>query len=171
MDRQGQVSRLRDEFSSLELPGQLSIESFCDVVAERRGKPMLLLPIPNPHKEDQPNGAWLETDALDLVFYADGTSPMHRDTIIGHELGHMWYGHPSDEINIDAFTEALPDLSTRTILRMMGRHSYSRDEERDAELFGHLLKEHVTSGRISPPPGAETWMTRLLAALQNPREP
>lgn len=165
---QDRVRRLRDEVSSLAR-SRLTIDAVCEVMAERRGKPMLLLPIPNPGTEDQPTGAWVETAAADFVLYAESASPLHRDRIIGHELGHIWHEHSSDDINIDAFANALPDLSPALILRMLQRHSsYSRHEEHDAELFSHILTDHI-SGPPAPASQAKTWTARLLTALQQPQ--
>jgi hypothetical protein len=163
------VATLRRELADLTLPDPFRIEDFCDVVSERRGKPMLLLPIPNPHEEGEPNGAWIETRDLDYVFYAEGTSPLHRNMIIGHELGHMWFEHPSDEINIEAFTEAFPLLASTAILRMMGRHAYTREQENDAELFGHVLLDQAGSRPDPPAPRPTLWTSRLWESLQQPR--
>ncbi|MER7759758.1 hypothetical protein [Streptomyces sp. NPDC097619] len=106
--------------NGLELPQPFELGAFCDLIAERRGRPLVLLPLEGPGSEDLPCGVWLGLDSADLVFY-DATAPeILRVHIVLHEIAHMLLGHVAPELD-------LPE------------HATQRELDTAAAHFGRLL--------------------------------
>jgi hypothetical protein len=138
--------RCEHALRGLELPRPFTIESLCGVVSERRGRPLRLIPKAT---NAGPCGLWVAFDDLDCVFYEPGTSELHRDHIITHELGHLLCEHEKGQIEDAGLLQALfPHLSPALVSQVMGRTTYSVREEQEAELFATLVLER--SGRPTP---------------------
>ncbi|MGW1765404.1 hypothetical protein ACWCQL_15200 [Streptomyces sp. NPDC002073] len=86
--------------NGLEIPQPFDLGAFCDLIAEQRGRPLVLLPLEGPGSEDLPCGVWLGLDTADLVFY-DATAPdILRVHIVLHEIAHMLLGHVAPELDL-----------------------------------------------------------------------
>jgi hypothetical protein len=84
--------------------------------------------------------------------------------IICHELGHLVGGHECIDIGDETMTEAVPPtriLSESTIARMLGRSHYDNPPEREAEIHGTLLKQHLAAHAATPAQAA-TWVSPAL---------
>jgi hypothetical protein len=78
------------------------------------------------------------------VFFENATSPLHREHIILHELGHLLRDHaPTEVIDDRALRLLLPTLDLDVIRRVMGRTSYSAVEEQEAEMIASLVLDRV----------------------------
>lgn len=132
--RQQCEARLRD----VDVPDPFDIRAFCSRLAERRGRPLHVLPLPEGAGTEDPCGMWLATEHDDWVFVEAGTSPMHREHIILHEVAHMICGH-ADEVPSGNVARLLPHLDAAMLTRVLGRTSYTTDEEREAELLASLI--------------------------------
>ncbi|WP_329376571.1 hypothetical protein OG625_03410 [Streptomyces sp. NBC_01351] len=62
----------------LRLPHRFSTRDLRDAVAEQRGRPIILRPLSTLGAMDAPCGIRLETPDADLLFYEEGTSPLHH---------------------------------------------------------------------------------------------
>src|SRR5437879_3028794 len=69
----------------LPIPTPFTITTFCQAIAAQRGRPLHLYALPEA-TPGGPCGVWIATDDGDHVFYEPGTSPLHRDHIILHEI-------------------------------------------------------------------------------------
>lgn len=139
MGRDSVQRRCEDALRGLELPRPFSIDKLCDLVSERRGRPLRLIPKAT---DAGPCGLWLAFDDVDCVFYEPGTSELHRDHIIAHELGHLLCEHEKAQIGDEGLLRALfPHLSPDLVSRVMGRTTYSAREEQEAELLATLILE------------------------------
>lgn len=80
------AARIRD----LPIQTPFDIQIFTAVLAERRGRPIALHPMP---LHGEPFGAWFAEPSVDVVFYEQRTTSLHQRHIILHELGHILCGH------------------------------------------------------------------------------
>ncbi len=141
MRRDSVKRRCEDALRGVDLPRPFSIDKLCDVVAERRGRPLRLIPKAT---DAGPCGLWVAFDDVDYVFYEPGTSDLHRDHIIAHELGHLLCEHEKAQIGEGGLLQALfPHLSPALVSRVMGRTTYSALEEQEAELLATLMLQRA----------------------------
>ena len=130
-------STLRD----LSLPSPFDVRAFSATVGARRGRPIHMLPKSTPVG---PCGVWLAMPTADYVFFENATSPLHREHIILHELGHLLRDHaPTEVIDDRALRQLLPTLEVDVVRRVMGRTSYSAVEEQEAEMIASLVLDRV----------------------------
>lgn len=124
--------------AELEVPEPFDIQKLCEVLGERRGRPIHLVPIKLP--AHTVCGMCVPTGDFDAIFFEQDTSPLHQQLIIGHELGHLLAGHRATEVlDADASRLLLPDLDPQLVQRSLGRSNYAAAEEREAEMIGSLL--------------------------------
>ena len=138
----------------IRIPNPFDLDAFCDEVASRRGRPLIRRPVPGLSAE-APCGLWIGTDQADHVFYDPGTSPLHAEHIVLHELAHILSGHAGADV---AFARLFPDLDPAPVRRVLGRVSYTTAQEREAEMMASLIR-----GRSARPPG--TTLGRVADAL------
>src|ERR687898_587370 len=130
-------STLRDVF----VPSPFDVRVFATTVSVRRGRPIHLLPKSAPVGLC---GVWLAMPSADYVFFENATSPLHREHIILHELGHLLRDHaPTEVIDDRALRLLLPTLDVDVVRRVMGRTSYSAVEEQEAEMIASLVLDRV----------------------------
>lgn len=131
--------------AQLEVPEPFDIQKLCDVLGERRGRPIHLVPISLP--AHTVCGMCVPTGDFDAIFFEQDTSPLHQQLIIGHELGHLLAGHQATEVlDEDASRLLLPDLDPQLVQRSLGRSNYAAAEEREAEMIGSLLLRRLRGG-------------------------
>ncbi|MFF5081646.1 hypothetical protein ACFY36_31745 [Actinoplanes sp. NPDC000266] len=143
-------SRLR----GVRVPDPFDLDTFCAEVAERRGRPLIRRPVPG-LSADAPCGLWIGTPEADHVFYDPGTSPLHAEHIVLHELAHILSGHSGAD---GSLARLFPDLDPATVGRVLGRAAYSDAQEREAEMMASLIR-----GRSPRPP--RTTLGRVAKAL------
>ncbi|WP_203784221.1 hypothetical protein [Paractinoplanes rishiriensis] len=131
----------------IRIPNPFDLDAFCGEVSRRRGRPLIRRPVPG-LSADAPCGLWIGTDRADHVFYDPGTSPLHAEHIVLHELAHILCGHAGHTGAGGALAQLFPDLDPETVRRVLGRVSYSSAQEREAELMASLIR-----GRSTRPPG------------------
>ncbi|MER5963208.1 hypothetical protein [Streptomyces sp. NPDC002057] len=143
--------RCRKIAERVRLPQPFSIPSFREHVAEQRGRPLHLHPLPLDASTAGACGLWLATATDDHIFYEQHTSALHQEHIVLHEFGHMLFEHdPRSEGPDDDDTlrrTFLPDLDPRMVGRILGRTNYSTRQEREAELLASMLR----TGADQPP--------------------
>ncbi|GIM95392.1 hypothetical protein [Paractinoplanes toevensis] len=135
--------RSEQRLRGIRVPAPFDLDAFCGEVAARRGRPLIRRPIPGLSAE-APCGMWIATDAADHVFYDPGTSPLHAEHIVLHELAHILSGHAGAD---GTLARLFPDLDPATVRRVLGRVSYTTAQEREAEMMASLIR-----GRSAPPP-------------------
>ena len=128
----------------IRVPRPFDLDAFCAEVAARRGRPLIRRPVPG-LSTDAPCGLWIATERADHVFYDPGTSTLHAEHIVLHELAHILCGHSGSD---GAFAQLFPDLDPATVRRVLGRASYTCEQEREAEMVASLIR-----GRSSSSPG------------------
>jgi hypothetical protein len=157
----------------LELPEPFDIRALVDAVGTRRGRPIHLIAMREPLAPVC--GVWLSTSDFDAIFYEAATSPLHREHIIAHELGHLLAEHEAPATMTDDVAQVLlPDLDPALVRRALNRSNYTTAEEREAEMFASLLslaasRRGRTASWVAPPQVADVF-ARLEGTLeQRPR--
>ncbi|MFD7261480.1 hypothetical protein [Streptomyces sp. NPDC059874] len=73
------------------------------------------------------------TASVDYVFYEAQTTPLHREHIVLHELGHILFGHHS----VEAEEADGNDGRAPTVL---GRTNYTTRQEQEAEMLASMIR-------------------------------
>lgn len=136
-----QVLRRLATTPSIEIVEQISMlrNRPCDVVTFN--------PAEHP---DAPCGAWLECRDRDVLVVSETAQGFYRDHVLAHELSHILLGHQADDALAQMLDAALPDISPNLIKRILGRHTYTDPQERDAEtLASRILAGTRGQGRSS----------------------
>jgi hypothetical protein len=129
---------LRRRIARIEIPRPFSVEALCARIADARGRPLRVLPLPGPARPGEPCGMWIATETADYVFHARGRSPLHQQNIILHEIGHMLCEHTGPDTAVAAL---LPQLDPTMVQRVLARSRYSTPQEEEAELAAALMLE------------------------------
>ncbi|PXX54911.1 hypothetical protein DFR70_12252 [Nocardia tenerifensis] len=136
------LRRCRRALADLPLPQPFSAEELCGLIAEWRGRKLVLHPLPGEIRaidEDAPCGLWVATDRADFIFYEDRTVHLHREHIIVHELAHMLLGHSMFELADPADPGAAAAI--------LGRAGYTSRQEQEAEMLASLIVSTATNPR------------------------
>ncbi|WP_431780862.1 hypothetical protein [Streptomyces chumphonensis] len=158
MPKTSRRARCEAVADALELPRPFDLDALCDRIAERRGRPLRLIALEGVPDGSTPCGVWVATGTADLIFYEPATSAFHKLQIVLHELSHMLLGHGSSDAERPAYVarlmaesdtapveDAEEDLDMDQLLHILGRTSYTDDEERDAELLATILSDRAVS--------------------------
>jgi hypothetical protein len=169
--------KYRRAMGSGELPRPFDEMALIARLAERRGRPIELIPVdalPN-----LPCGLLMVTDHADCIVYATDTSVLHQRHILLHEAAHLVCGHdaaePGPEKAADPGGAAtagsralLPHLPDTLVRRVLGRTVYTEPQEHEAELLASLICSRAA--REAPtPPLAEGQQRRLGSLFGVPR--
>jgi len=147
------LRRCATKIRGLDIPDPFDLDRFCEQLSTRRGRPIRLVPFTA--GTDGPCGLWISTDTVDIVYHEQATTPLHREHIVLHEIGHLVFAHttlvasPSgneQEMNAlldEELTQQLaPDLDPTVIRHMLGRTAYASIKEQEAETFATLVLQH-----------------------------
>jgi hypothetical protein len=151
--------RSEQRLRGIRVPAPFDLDAFCGEVAARRGRPLIRRPVAGLSAE-APCGLWIATDKADHVFYDPGTSPLHAEHIVLHELAHILSGHSGVDGSI---AKLFPDLDPATVRRVLGRVSYTTAQEREAEMMASLIR-----GRSSRAARHTTTLARFADAFGFP---
>jgi hypothetical protein len=135
--------RCERQLRAVPIPDPFDLDAFCAEVAGWRGRPLRRRPVPG-LSASAPCGVWIATDQADHVFYDPGTSPLHAEHIVLHELAHIISGHGGRD---EALVRLFPDLPPAAVVRMLGRVGYSDRQEREAEMMASLIRANTTPVR------------------------
>ncbi|SFQ54098.1 hypothetical protein SAMN05421810_10936 [Amycolatopsis arida] len=145
--------RCQSVIDELSLPEFESVEALCRHLAQRRGRPLRLHPLPTSGTPAGVCGAWVATSTADYIFVERQTVRLHQEHITLHEIGHMLFDHrPLDPIDTDGMAVLLRDLRPERVQRVLARTSYSTRQEREAEMFASLVR--ASGGNPADPPPA-----------------
>lgn len=151
---EGLRRRSEKRLRGIRIPNPFDLDAFCAEVSHRRGRPLFRRPVPG-LSAGAPCGLWIGTARADHVFYDPGTSPLHAEHIVLHELAHILSGHSGAAGDLG---NLFPDLDPATVTRVLGRVSYTTEQEREAEMMASLIR-----GRSGRQPG--TTLGRAAEAL------
>ncbi|MFF3209826.1 hypothetical protein ACFYYB_04100 [Streptomyces sp. NPDC002886] len=147
----------------LDLTDPFSLDGLCERIAEQRGRPIRLHPLPKEAAESGVCGLWVGTADVDYVFYEAQTTPLHREHIVLHELGHILFGHHSLDAPVeDPRGAGGPDGAVPTVL---GRTNYTTRQEREAEMLASMIR--IRTGSRGPHLGHGAAGRDTLARLES----
>jgi hypothetical protein len=144
--------RCERRLHGLRIPEPFDLDTFCLEVESRRGRRLLRRPVPG-LSSGAPCGIWVGTAEADHVFYDPGTSPLHAEHIVLHELAHILSGHTLGQDG--SLARLFPDLDPATVTRVLGRVAYTTAQEREAEMMASLIRgrsarpSRTTLGRVA----------------------
>lgn len=122
---------------TLELPAPFDLRALCDAVEMKRRRPIVLLPVSGMAKA---YGLWIAYPDVDVIFYTEDTSPLHRLHIIVHELSHLICDHQPVSMDDQDYLQLLcPDLFPNVFRRLLPRATYGASEDREAEVLASLI--------------------------------
>lgn len=147
--------------STLPLPEPFDVSTFLANLARQRGRQIELIAAAVPF------GMLVTTSDTDYIVYPNNTTRLHAQHIALHEVGHLLLNHPTSTVDRRAVAEALlPDLSPKLVRRILGRTTYSDNQEYEAESFASVLG-HLTTRTSTSSLTAESYARchRLLEPL------
>ncbi|MGW6871713.1 hypothetical protein ACWGHA_05185 [Streptomyces xanthophaeus] len=139
----------------LDLTQPFSLDGLCRHIAEQRGRPIRLHPLPKEAAESGVCGLWVGTASVDYVFYEAQTTPLHREHIVLHELGHILFGHHSvegEEVDGDAPV-------------VLGRTNYTTRQEQEAEMLASMIRIRTAHAAPQSAARAGDTLSRLESAM------
>ncbi|MEV6316537.1 hypothetical protein [Streptomyces sp. NPDC051776] len=162
--------RCKQLIKELGLPASTDLQGLCDVVARRVSRSIHLVPM---SLEGVVSGMTATTDDGYWIFYELKTSPWHQVHIVLHEIGHLLLGHEQDPaVTEDALRVWTPTVDVATAMRRMGltmgfarHHCYDNVTERETEVLGTLLMEHVVPSSVDEGPPLRGQAAELAAQL------
>ena len=149
MGRVRQLRKIRARLAEIEIPRPFTIEALCDRLAHERGRPLRLQALPGPAGPGKPCGMWIATDTVDYIFHARGTSPLHQQNIVLHEIGHMLCEHTGLGAGIASM---FSQLDPAMVERVLMRSGYPTPAEEEAELMAALILERAGWPGVDPRP-------------------
>ena len=159
--------------AALELPDPFDLAEMCAEIGRRRGKPIVLMATPMALGGGL-CGLWMGTAKADYVFYEQDTSPLHQQHIVFHELGHILRRHtPARVLGADIARVLAPTVEPVEGQRVLGRDTYSDEDEYEAELIATLLLQRVSglaesAGEPTAEDDAQDAAARIERALRRP---
>ena len=143
MSRQSLLRRqVRAALNAIDdlIPVPWDLQLLVAQIAERRGRPIRLLPAEFPARDM--SGLWLPTDDADVICYDGNASPAVIEQTIAHELGHLLMNHGLDNRGAGSAIAgqlAAVEISPTLIKRFLARTAYETAIEAAAEEFGTRL--------------------------------
>ncbi|XVV06772.1 hypothetical protein ACQPW3_15860 [Actinosynnema sp. CA-248983] len=123
--------------SGLVFPRTWNARLLCDRLAERRGRPLHL--VPGSRFGWWHDHVWIAGRNADFIVWADRSSPVHQRHGVLHEIGHLVLGHSG--VRLDNGTTRLADIERA----VRSRAGYRHVDEIEAECFAT-----VTGLRMGP---------------------
>lgn len=155
----------------LELTHPFSLDALCDRIAEQRGRPIRLHPLPREAAESGVCGLWVGTASVDYVFYEAQTTPLHQEHIVLHEIGHILFGHNSLDAGEGDGTTGADEAEVRGPI-LLGRTNYTTSQEREAEMLASMIR--IRTATPGPHHGhadeARSTLARLESAMGYERQ-
>lgn len=146
MDMRMVRRRCEARLRHVTIPIPFDIATFTETVANRRGRPIALKPIT---LNGEVSGAWVAMPSVDIVFFEERTSPLHRLHIMLHELSHILCDHYGIALDVDGLQSLLRSTVPVERLRALQRNQYSDEEEQEAEVLASLILERVNHAQAS----------------------
>ena len=115
-----------------------NVERFYDRLAEDRGRPIVRVPLA---AAGAAQAMWAPGLDTDYILHTAGVSPLHRDLLVLHGIGHMLLDHRGGSTVVDEglLRTAFGHLSRADARQTFGGVAYDAYEEQQAEAFATWL--------------------------------
>ena len=163
--RRALQARCEAAVRGLAIPTPFDVGAFCAALAERRSRPIELLPLSLRGLTDREvvYGVVLDKQSCDVIAYERDTSQLHQQQIILHEASHLILAHRLDSsLSTDAPILPSAVVGDGTIRHLLWRRGRTDAAEQEAEVLASLILERAA---IGSPPGEERDDAPTLAAL------
>lgn len=124
---------------ALDLPPDWTVPDLASRLSTLRDRPVHIEFLPPSEPGNTPCGVWIATAAADYIFARRGTSNLHHNHFVLHEVGHMICGHQG----IDPALARLPHIDPAAVRHALARTTYSNPQEQEAEAFADLLYHYA----------------------------
>ncbi|MDH6218025.1 hypothetical protein M2283_005357 [Streptomyces pseudovenezuelae] len=118
-------------------------ETLCQVMSERRGRPVQLVMRSFPEElANTTTGLWLDLRDQDVIVVEANLAPDHQLVVLGHELWHMnagHCGHDHDGTAVAARAAMTEEVDWDLARRVAARAQSHTEDELAAEGFGLLM--------------------------------
>jgi hypothetical protein len=159
-------ARCEAVLADVYIPHPFDLGTFCERIGQRRGRPILLLPIAMPPQS--PSGMWIRGERCDAIAYEQATTPLHQNHIALHEIGHLLCGHDAGgDLDDRHLRRLFPSLDGALVHRMLARTSYSTDEEQEAEMLASLILQRSGPPSAVPAPAPNATASQILRRLES----
>ncbi len=166
--------RCKRMLSELDLPEVFDLELLLTRLAQRRGRPLRLLPL-LPGLRDEPSGMWVPLPEEDVIFAESSVSGWYRDHVVFHEVGHVLWAHTGSVRDVAGWLGQY-GVTSPARTRVALRCSVSAvEQEREAEMVALLLESSISQEPVSAAPASASTpaevaavLNRLAAALGGP---
>ncbi|WIM98970.1 hypothetical protein ACTOB_002598 [Actinoplanes oblitus] len=142
---EGLRRRCERRLRGIRVPHPFDLDLFSAEVAARRGRPLHRRPLSG-LGTGAPCGLWLALPSADHVFYDPGTTPLHAEHIVLHEIAHILCDHSAGP----AFAHLFPDLDPELVVRALGRSGHTTADEREAEMLASMIRTAAMPERDDP---------------------
>jgi hypothetical protein len=153
--------------AALDLPDPFDLAEFCTRLGRQIGRDIVLMS----HSMVIGGlcGTWMRTAKADYVFYEEDTSQLHQQHIIFHEVGHILRSHvPGKELSKDVARTIAAGLKVSDVFRVLGRDSYTDDDEFEAELIATLVLSRIGRQTVREKPRAtDPTANEIIARITN----
>jgi hypothetical protein len=154
----------------LDLPYGFNTGHLLSAISQYRGKPVTVDSIDTTPLRVPTNGWRIELQHKEAIIFAAGTSKLHQYHILAHELGHIMFDHPGvisvQDIPVEVL--AMLGIDPADVISTSGRCSHHKKRERQAELFGSLLRQRMYRERFLPALQPKSADARWEAAFTRP---
>lgn len=156
--------RCRTRMEALSIPDPWNFEEFCKSVAAHTGRALRVIQIPT--MPEGLCGLYVSTAGADYIYIPMGTTVFHREHIAMHEIGHLIAGHQGGVGVSDLAADLLPDLNPALVRAVLGRTSYTSEQEQEAEYFATLVAKRSRPRRAAHRVAADPAIAEVLDKLE-----
>jgi hypothetical protein len=126
----------------LDIPAPFDAAELCRRLEGGWGRAIRLVPLDLP--PEGPCGVWVSTATTEYIVHERRTSPLHREHIILHEVGHLLCRHEAAPLVGESAARLLfPNLDPGMVRHVLGRTHYTAVEEQEAELIASMILERA----------------------------
>lgn len=135
--------------AGLSLRRPWSMQRFIEELSLHRDRPIEIVDGLGEYESQDFSGIWIPLPGKDLIRVRSGVSPVSREGIIAHEIGHILLGHEvAPEERLQYYRRTTPTIPDVVIKRLMDQQACLRSNfdapfERQAEWFATLLMQAV----------------------------
>lgn len=156
--------RCRAHVRALKIPTPWNFERFCRGIAVHTGRPLRVIEIPA--MPEGLCGLYVSAAGADYIYTPMGTTVFHREHIALHEIGHLIAGHQGGVGVSDLAVNLLPDLNPALVHAVLGRTSYTSEQEQEAEYFATLVAKRSRPRRVTYRAAADPAVAEVLDKLE-----